>query len=34
MVVFFVVCSLGCATTRNQTRDDLKKVESGLEASY
>ena len=34
MVVFFVVFSLGCATTGNQTRDDLKKVESGLEVSY
>ncbi|MBS3917991.1 MAG: hypothetical protein KG012_03785 [Deltaproteobacteria bacterium] len=34
LALFFVVCSLGCATTRNQAGDDLKEVEGGLEATY
>lgn len=34
LALFFVVCSLGCATTRNQAGNDLKKVEGGLEATY
>ncbi len=35
VVVVFAISSLGCASTRYyQTRDDMKKVEGGLEAAY